>query len=307
VNVVLVADGSPAVGAGHQVRLAALAEHLVARGHRALLVAADVAGSPHSWAWRGLEHELWPGTEPAADAAARIAHAIGADWLVIDHYGIDGRALERLASLVAVLVVDDVPGRDLAAARLVLNQNVGVVAGEYPGDALVGPEHALLRRPFAAGPGEPPGDDVAVMLGGTDASGLTGRVCRTLVAAGFPVFAISGGGIDDLPPGVAMHRGADAQTLARLLRGARAAVVAAGSSVYELLALGVPFVALHLVANQDRIARGLIERRLAPVIAAAAIDRLPALVAGLRRGASPAIDGRGADRVIDEMERRCHA
>jgi UDP-2,4-diacetamido-2,4,6-trideoxy-beta-L-altropyranose hydrolase len=304
-NAVLVADGGQRVGAGHQVRMASLAAALLRRGHRAFLACPDREGSAHAWAWRGLDYVLWPASEPPVDAVLRIAAERRPGWIVVDHYAFARGELARLAELAPVLVVDDVPGRDLSPARLVLNQNLGVATGEYPGVALVGPGYALLRPEFSADERAAGGRSVVVMMGGTDPARLTGPIAAALVAADHPTIAVLADGDQAMPEGVEARGALPAADLARLLASSRCAVIGCGSSVYELLALGVPFIAVRVADNQQRIADGLARARLAPVVAPSDIGAIPRLIAALPASIPRTIDARGGDRVVEAMERTC--
>ncbi|MBA3939232.1 MAG: UDP-2,4-diacetamido-2,4,6-trideoxy-beta-L-altropyranose hydrolase, partial [Planctomycetes bacterium] len=114
-SVLIVADGATAIGAGHQVRCAALAQALVARGSTVLMACRDLPGSTHGWAWRGLATLVLPATLDA-DALVREAQAHSAATVVaIDHYEVGAATTAALAAAgVAVALIDDEAGRGLA-------------------------------------------------------------------------------------------------------------------------------------------------------------------------------------------------
>ena len=293
-NVGIFADGGPDIGAGHQVRTRALAEALLAAGHQVRMCCRDIPGSTHAWAWADL-----PQLVLSAELSPRAALACcPGEVLVVDHYGISGADLPAGKSAI---VIDDVPGRDLTQATVVLNQNLGVAADAYGARGRVGPAYALLRAPFreqrwqasVSGP-------VLVMLGGTDHLHLSASIVDHLVAAGLPVLAISR---EVVPrPGVTVLGAATAAQLAQALATCRAAVFGAGSAVWEALCVGAPLVAIHTVDNQAAIVAGLRAQGIATVLDPATIIEVAAAVRAARPPAAGVVDGQGAARMVQLME-----
>ncbi len=295
-NVGIFADGSPEIGAGHQVRTRALAEAVLAAGHQVCLCCRDLPGSTHGWAWADLpQRVLAPQLSPREALAC-----CPCDMLVVDHYSISGGDLPRRKP---VIVIDDVPGRDLTQATVVLNQNLGVAADAYGAHGRVGPTYALLRAPFraqrwqASAAGRGP---VLVMLGGTDHRHLSVAIVDHLTAAGLPVLVISR---EVLPrPGVTVRSGINADELAQALATCRAAVFGAGSAVWEALCVGAPLVAIHTVDNQATIVAGLRAQDLATVLEPSTIAHVVAAVHAARPPPAGVVDGHGAARMVQLME-----
>jgi spore coat polysaccharide biosynthesis predicted glycosyltransferase SpsG len=299
----IIAEGSHATGAGHQVRMGVLARALLARGHAVELWTRALPGSSHSWAWQGMNSTIHSESLPLAEMV--ITAAEQCDCLVIDHYRVDAVQLAVLKKNTIAVMIDDVPGRDLTGAHLVINQNLGVDAEEYSIPALVGPEFALVRPPFVS-IGRQPGNQLLVMIGATDVSALNADIAG-LLQKRFPACTIHIVSADyravsaGLP--YVVHERVDGETLAGLMSHSRAAILAASSTVYEALAVGVPFIAIETVDNQRRMAEGLRRRALAPVLgssdwrtAADLIDTLP------RSLVNRVVDGHGAERIAAKME-----
>lgn len=293
------ADGSSTLGAGHQVRTRALAEALIAAGHDVRLCCRDLPGSPHGWAWQGLPQVVLSAKQSPQAALAQCP----GNLLVVDHYEITG---EDLPTDQLVVVLDDVPGRELHQAAIVLNQNLGVPADAYGNRGRVGPTYALVRAAFA-GPrwraNEPA--PVLVMLGGTDHLRLAVTIVEHLRAAGLSVLAISrevvhGHGVD-------VRERMTAEELALALATCRAAVFGAGSAVWEALCVGAPLVAVHTAGNQDCIVAGLRAHRLATILQPSTVSEVAAAVLAARPPPSGLVDGLGAARMVTIMEQLCRA
>jgi spore coat polysaccharide biosynthesis predicted glycosyltransferase SpsG/RimJ/RimL family protein N-acetyltransferase len=312
--VLIVADGATAIGAGHQVRCAALAQALVARGRAVLMACRDLPGSTHGWAWSGLATLVLPAPLDA-DGLVRAAQAqSAATVVVIDHYEVGAAATTALAAAgVAVALIDDDPGRGLAGVVLVANAAPGVLPGEYPTAAVaLGPAHALLRRAFA-GPWSPAARSarILVMLGGTDASGLLPAAVGALLAAGHDLDVVTapgggaaGGRLAELaaahPARVAWRQGLGADEIAGLMRRCRAGLLTPSSVVFEAAACGLPVAVLPTAGNQRRMVAGLAGAGV-PVLDAQRPAGWAAALAAAAAGAPLAVDGRGADRVAQRL------
>ena len=292
----LFGDGGGALGAGHQVRLAAVAQAALAAGHQVVACCRDLPGSPHAWAWTGLPLHLLPATLTPGAALDRCP----GEGVWIDHYGITAA---DLPSTRPTLMFDDVPGRDVSRAWLVVNPNLGVAVGEYPEGALIGPRFAPVRSAFAPAAWRAGGQEVVVMLGGTDHRGLTPRIVEVLRAACHPVTAIA----TALPPGTGavVRSGVSAAELAHLLATCRAAVLGAGSAVAEALCVGTPLVAVHTADNQDRIVAGLRDGGLATVLTPDLAGDVATAVARALPPPAGVVDGIGPQRILAAWESRC--
>jgi UDP-2,4-diacetamido-2,4,6-trideoxy-beta-L-altropyranose hydrolase len=299
-RVSILAEGSASIGAGHQVRMGVLAGALAKRGHIVELWTRDLAGSTHGWAWQGMPCKTL--AEHASLGDLLRAAVASSEVLVIDHYEINAPA--SMPKSVRVIMIDDVPGRDMSGARLVVNQNLGVEQKEYPVPALVGPEYALVRPPFMSVTHRPM-QEFLVMIGATDDLNLNHHLATTIQGQ-FPGQVVNVVTANDYKAAagsaiVARHR-LDGEAMAQLMARCRAAVLAASSSVYEALAVGLPFVAVHTAANQDRIARALDRQQLALVIRPAEWQLVADLIKHLPRSIPRSVDGKGAERVVKALE-----
>lgn len=333
-------DAGRATGVGHLVRCVALAEELTRRGARVCFLGdlGDLDWAHRQLASRGLARHPAPAT-PAGlvDAARRLA----LDAVVIDSYLLPPAhpAALRAAGVLVLAIVDGDPrGQD---ADVYVDQNLDAELSPVPLPAgavrLAGLRYALLRdvvrrhRPGRARDGAAGVPRVVCFFGGTDPYRAAPVLARLMVASGAPCDAVLVAADDGIRAELLAVRPAAGQhievigptdDLPALLADADLAVSASGTSTWELLCLGLPAALVWVVDNQllgyDRtVARGL----------AAGLGRL----GDLRDGGPPAqratavlrglltdsdaraalahrgwgtVDGRGVQRVADELLRR---
>ena len=217
----------------------------------------------------------------------------------------------------------------LAAATWVLNQNAHASASFYASLAprpqlLLGTRFTLLREEFAGrsvpsrSPAERP--RVVVSFGGADPLGLAPVVTRALEGLSIDLDVVVGAATAKVPdmPAVRVH--VAVANMAALLSGATLAVVAAGSTCWELAALGVPMLVVATADNQRAVARSVEQLGIGaslgegsavdPVAVRAKVEAVLA-DAGLRdawsRAGRETIDGRGAARVVSILRKTSQA
>lgn len=300
------ADASTEIGTGHVMRCLTLADTLaeggvechflsrelpgnlcdriVARGHHLHRLTAPTEGmlaDPE-----GPAHSAWLGVRWQVDAAvcAPILTAVAPDWLVVDHYALDGRWQRVvLPKGCRLLVIDDLADRP-HVADVVLDQNLGREPSDYDGLVpdgcirLIGPRFALLRPEFAARRAKSLArrrDGILrrllISMGGVDRDNATGAVLEVLARSGLPegveVTVILGGAapwldaVRDMAAAMpfACNVLVDRHDMADLLTETDLAIGAAGSSTWERCCLGVPTLIMVLADNQAGIATALDE------------------------------------------------
>ncbi|MFI2274403.1 MULTISPECIES: PseG/SpsG family protein [Catenuloplanes] len=264
------------MGVGHLVRCLALAEELLARGCRVVLL-GDVGAVP--WTAREIDRLGLPVVAAPADPAALALTAwrLGLDAVVIDSYVTDpdcAAALRADGVTVLAIVDGDLRGQ---SADLYLDQNLDaeLSAPPLPPGAvrLAGLPYVLLRdsvrsrRPPAPRPRPTAGPpSVVCFLGGTDPAGAAPVLAVMLAETGVPLDAtvVSPATAPSVPagPGQTFRFVPNTPDLPALLDRADLVVSAAGTSTWELLCLGV-CPALVTVADNQRLgydailARGL--------------------------------------------------
>jgi UDP-2,4-diacetamido-2,4,6-trideoxy-beta-L-altropyranose hydrolase len=327
------ADANVSIGTGHVMRCLALAQAWQDRGGTAYLVASEL---PASLADR-LAVEAVSSTmigAPAgspADAAATVAqaHQIGAGWVVIDGERFRDGFLKQIQDAgLRVLLVDDFADHEFVSVDLIVNPNLGVNSETYRARTsnarvLVGPNYCLLRREFrsvARARSQRIGNRVLVSLGGSDPENLTPRIASALIGrAGLQLTLVAGPGnpvVDQLrqlnAPNVRVLH--DAKNMAELMSNADIAVIAAGGTLWELLAMGCTVLSYARNAVQKSVVQLLARDGVImdvgdtacfdPTTLALEVERLSASKStreGMVELGRKLVDGAGATRVVDAM------
>jgi UDP-2,4-diacetamido-2,4,6-trideoxy-beta-L-altropyranose hydrolase len=331
-------EATPALGTGHAMRCLALAQEWVRRGGRAIFAmggsdAALSARLESSGMSVSVSHSVPGSAEDAAETAA-LARALGVCWVVVDG-PMFGAAWDSAwpVELRLLRIDDNGLGRPFRA-DILLNQNLGASAGEYPAKPgscrqLLGPEYALLRPEFlrmgVMGNGPARTGRIVVTLGGSDPACATERVLAALlqpsaqgveaefiIGAANPRRATLAAAIAVLEPRLQVVV-APADLAERFARAAFA-VTAGGTTLYELALLRTPMLVLCTAENQRRTcerfaAAGAVlfagwHADAGPEALAGMIVVLAGDAAGraeLAERAAGVVDGRGAARVVDAM------
>jgi UDP-2,4-diacetamido-2,4,6-trideoxy-beta-L-altropyranose hydrolase len=283
-------DASAALGAGHLMRCATLADLLRARGDTVRFFCRTPPG--HQCAWieeRGYRVTRLAASDDDIDQDEDRHQMLAAtteetpfDWLVVDHYRLDAR-WERALRAVAlrILVIDDLADR-AHDCDLLVDQNLRASAANpyqdlVPAHArvLLGPRYALLRPAFAAlreqlEPRNGTVRRVVLCFGGADPGNHTGTM--------LDVLADSLGCVEqvDVFAGAACrHRAKLARRCgefgdrvilhppsadpASALSRADLALGGGGTMNWERACLGVPTIAFGIADNQRRVLETLIE------------------------------------------------
>lgn len=286
------ADASTTLGAGHVMRTLTLAEAWRERGGEALFVCRELPGHLGVLITaRGHGLRLLPpdAAEPTHDALQTLQASADwrgtapLDWALVDHYGLaaDWERLWR-GPAVRVAAIDDLADR-AHDVDLLLDQNLGRLAAHYDrwltpsARRLIGPGYALLRPEFAARRADSLARrtdgrlrHLVISMGGSDPGGATSRCLAALSAAGAALplervtvvlgpQALTLAAVREalaalpLPSDLRLNE----PDMAGLLASADLALGAAGGSAWERCCLGLPTLLLVLADNQAPGARAL--------------------------------------------------
>jgi UDP-2,4-diacetamido-2,4,6-trideoxy-beta-L-altropyranose hydrolase len=359
-NIIIRADASVSIGSGHVMRCLTLAEELrdagavvsfVSRVHPGNLnglirdkgfqcFESPEAPAPGSNKQNGQdarsEYASWLGVSQQQDAQETIVALGGtrADWLIVDHYGLD-KEWERLMRphVNKIMVIDDLADRR-HDCDLLLDQNFFSDGQKRyddlvppPCTKLLGPKYALLRREFREARKnlrERTGEvkRVLVFFGGSDPENITGLAIEVLSDAELlhlQVDVVIGAqnpnreGVQKLVqdrPGTTLH--VQTSNMAELMCEADLAIGAGGSTTWERCCMGLPSLIIPIAENQIEIAIGIQEAGCATIINDN--KNVSEFVQAIHNAISPAVrlkmlskalcitDGSGVKRVCEKME-----
>ncbi|WP_050467327.1 UDP-2,4-diacetamido-2,4,6-trideoxy-beta-L-altropyranose hydrolase [Herbaspirillum chlorophenolicum] len=285
------ADATQLIGTGHVMRCLALANNLNRLGAEVSFIARPVGAQlasliranghalhevPDDGTSTGpAAEQVWPVQKQDFDSvvSAKLTH--GADWLIVDHYGLDAHWEKALRPHCArLLVIDDLANRP-HNADLLLDQNLGRRAADYRSlvpeacEVFAGPLHGLLRPEFAqarprslAQRGKNRPSRLLITLGGIDKNNVTGKLLdvldRSPAKAQWTISVVMGAQAPWLeavkeqatrmePPARVLTNVPD---MASLMAESDLAIGAAGGTAWERCVLGLPTLMVILAENQ---------------------------------------------------------
>jgi UDP-2,4-diacetamido-2,4,6-trideoxy-beta-L-altropyranose hydrolase len=292
-ELLLRADASERIGAGHALRCLALAQAWLRGGDGASLLAAEL---PRALAERyrraGLEVRALgaaAGSEEDARETVRTARACGAHWVVADGYAFGPAWQARVrASGLRLASIDDDASLAPYESDCVLNPNAGACAEQYRARAphtrlCLGDRYALLRSefyPWRSWQRRTPrrAQRVLLTMGGADPLNHSGAALQALeraserARASLEIKLVAGPANPHLELLRARCRATgrelcvDPPDVPALMAWAEVALSAAGGTTWELCFMGVPSVLVPLAAQQLPVAQQLGAASVARVV-----------------------------------------
>lgn len=332
-RVAIRADATPEQGAGHVMRMLALTEGLVARGHHTTLL-THVEGIP--WLAEYLKHskidvkKVEQDTLPLDDL-----HSLNPHLVVYDGYRFSPTDTNRLmGSFPCTLAVIDGSSLDYSA-HFYLDQNLGASGLNLllPEGArmMFGHRFALIRHQILQArrlqtvrrlrkPSSRKAPRLLVLAGGTDPTGATPHIAASLNKCREPFTAsviVSNESFKQLNvKALQSERVTFVSTNTNLhahMAEADLAISAAGTSAWDLLTVGIPTAFFTVAENQVSNYHEILSARLGyPLgMTAGALPSLGELTLKiddflanrklqpeLRRNALGCFDGKGTERVL---------
>lgn len=331
------ADANASVGMGHFVRCWALAQAWKEKGGEAFFATSCKNELLLSrLREEGIEIIPLQTSGRAMEETLRSLARLNPSWVVLDGYHFteeDHKAIKKAG--IKLLVVDDMAHLSHYFADLVLNQNIHAAKLSYFSESftklLLGTEYALLRRSFLSLRDRQKetthsSRKILISLGGSDPENSTLKVLQALSQVSIQDFEgvilwgpenSSSHEVKDYlqKSGLPFHLVERKLQVAELMAEADLAITAGGSTCWELCCLGVPMVVVPLSPDQELLAQGLKERGCAMVVKRDALDRAGELrreienllsdsseMEQMADRAQALVDGRGALRVVEEMQ-----
>lgn len=332
------ADASRSIGAGHVMRMIALAEQARAHGHDAFFIMRDYPGGLCGFVERqGFSVRRLPGHEGPWDEAedAELSGEIirkegGAGWVAFDRIGASGRWEAAARSFARrILSVDD-QGEAARDCDILINQNIlpgmdKIYNGLVPPSCsvLTGPGYALLRGEFTearlrARPRDGRVGRILVSFGGGPHEEVAARAAEAV--AGLEGGAIALDVITGFSPeSTGMPNRASVLTapanIPEITMRADLVIGAYGVSTFERMLLGAPNIIITVSDVQEKPAAALAREGLAVHMGKSAdvseeditglLEKLmadSALINEISRKGMETVDGFGAGRVFEKMK-----
>jgi UDP-2,4-diacetamido-2,4,6-trideoxy-beta-L-altropyranose hydrolase len=279
-TILIRADADSQIGTGHVMRCLALAQAWRERGGRVIfLMKRNLPALTDRIKKEGFGHRAIPASaRNNVDAAFTIAEAKRgeAQWVVVDGYHFDWVYRKTLKnSGLRVLWVDDLGTSGFCFADIIVNQNIYARKNMYPKCSLrthllLGPRYALLRKEFANSPTRLPKGShckrVLISGGGTDPHNITKIALESLSnfsAHPLNIEVILGPGykkegtIAKFKHSKGIHRIHFIRNPTRMaghMVRADLAIIAAGSTCWEIARQGVPALLIVQADNQINVA-----------------------------------------------------
>ena len=259
------ADANKNIGAGHVMRCASVARAFMNRGEHVIFITADHAGDDLI---RGMDFEMIcldsDYTDLEAENLQKVILAYKPRLLLVDSYFVTEKYFQDLSGLCELAYVDDVNAGTWKVDYLI-NYNIFAACLDYSGydgsktRLFLGTDYTPLRQEFRGMPAHAikPVTDVLVSAGGADPKGITEKMMEAVcprhkdVRFHFVVGALN----PRLPkikslaaPNTILH--INEKNMSGLMQSCDVAVAAAGTTLYELCACGIPTITYTLADNQ---------------------------------------------------------
>ena len=338
-------DANAQMGTGHVMRCLALAQSWKERGGQATFITAcESEGLRRRLSDEGFQvimlEQSYP--DPADwEVTSEVLAAHSDAWVVLDGYHFDPAYQRQIKGAGhRLLVIDDMAHLDHYYADVVLNQNINAERLRYFCESytylLLGTRYVLLRSEFLAWRGwqrEIPdvARNVLVTLGGGDPDNQTLKVIGALQRVdvdGLEAVVVVGAtnphfrGLQSAARNsqFAIRLVQNVINMPELMAWADVAVLAGGSTCWEMAFMGLPTVVLVLAENQQGIAAGLgkvgVVLNLGWYTEASIAQVANTLVGllkdrGLRQQMSQRgrelVDGVGSERVVEFLQMQSHS
>jgi len=330
------ADASTEMGTGHFMRCLALSQAWKDAGGRVIFITACSNESllerlyDEGFVVHLLER---PYPDPQDwETTKQILDEYHGAWLVLDGYHFDSEYQRKVKEAGhRLLVIDDMAHLPHYYADMVLNQNLHAEDLHYSCEPythlLLGTRYVLLRREFLAWRGwkrEIPevAQRVLVTFGGGDPENHTLKVIQALQKVDVPgleaavVIGASNPHANVLQSAIGQSRTAirlvrNASNMPELMAWADVAVSSGGTTIWELMFMGVPTLAIILADNQRFAAEELDARGITKNLGAGRDVSIHKMILGMNQlvkelqvrsrmsqQAREIVDSEGAERVI---------
>ena len=262
------ADANCIIGTGHVMRCLSIAHVFAERGEIVTFLTADHNGDSliNSQGFKSIcLNSEWTNMESELELMCEIIKKEAPSLLLIDSYYVTEDYLKNLHNTVCLAYIDDL-NKACWDVDFIINYNIFGKACNYTcynrekTSIMLGPTYAPLRDEFKYLPGHHNKryvTDIMVSAGGADPEGITERLMREICSVWrntcfhFIIGSLNprlSELIKTKPENAELH--INENNMAQLMRKCDIAISAAGTTLYELCAAGIPTITYVLADNQ---------------------------------------------------------
>ena len=282
------ADANEVIGTGHVMRCLSIAEEMQRQGETVTFIIADERAEELVVS-KGFPviclHTVWDDLEQELDILLYIIKEHQIPLLILDSYYVTEYYLQQLRQYVRLVYIDDL-NSFLYPVDLLINYNIYAAQLDYETryrqaglstEFALGCQYAPLREEFKMTKRECRSEVAQIMItsGGTDSYNVIGHLLECLYKqewfADIQYHIILGRFNQNRKmleaqwekvENVQFH--VDVSNISDYMKQCDLAVTAAGSTVYELCACGIPSIMYTLADNQLAIARTISQMGIMP-------------------------------------------
>ncbi len=268
-------DGNEIIATGHVMRCLSIAEQLRKLGAEVIFLVADERPCALIKA-KGFRvdvlHTIWDNLSSETEMLCDYIKKQEVEVLLLDTYYVTVEYLQNLSQYTKIVYIDDL-AKFLYPVQALVHYWAFADVDQYAKpyrlagrnvDFLIGGEYVPLREEFAYQPYEvrPEVQNVLVTTGGTDRLNVAGNLLDCIVKnqqlSRLEYHVIVGcfnqnkNGLYQMAERYSnIHLHENVNNMAEWMRKCDVAVSAAGTTIYELCACGIPSVCLEIAQNQE--------------------------------------------------------
>lgn len=327
------ADGNEKLGIGHLMRCFVIAREWRMREAACCFLVSDET-SAQLVREQGFEavtlNSRWDNLDQELDGLKELLEKRGAEILLLDSYYYSENYVRTLGEICTVAALGDRANND-CPADIVINYNIYaeenvVQQPESRTVRLLGTKYFPLRTEFFGKrvTVQRTVDRIYLSAGGTDQFKVLLPLAKKLLAKGYEVEAVTGRFNEQLlwleqleKENNKFHLHVDAKCVSAIMKNCQIAISAAGITLYELCAMGIPTITFAFADNQIKGAeamcsrnimlgvgdiRGQLPQKIDQIIEKVrALDEQLELRQEFSRRMQDCVDGKGASRISDVL------
>ena len=276
-RIVFRVDGNNKIGIGHVMRCLSLADALRDKHMDIIFVLSDNTVANYIRK-RGYDSHIlnsaWNNYLSGIEQLLRLLDSWECNWIITDSYYAQEEYFVKIKEKChSAIITEDIPGENRAHFDLLINYNL-YMNGIHPylpsGSYCLGSKYALLRKAFSKFYNVN-GEYILVLSGGSDPMNIVYKIVKCLMEdkrVTRKILVVSGSlnpnlyKLQEMSDNMSVM--IDVTDMASVMRNARVAISAGGSTLYELAACGIPTITYSFVDNQIKNVKAFAANEIMP-------------------------------------------